>query len=72
MEQRDQRRNSLKVKKVKKDKKVKKVTNKFIFLYLLLMAGFKKAHIFRLPSTTDKIEKFINFIMLDGKKNIAR
>ena len=36
------------------------------------MAGFKKAHMFRLPSTTDKIEKFINFIMLDGKKNIAR
>ena len=36
------------------------------------MAGFKKAHMFRLPSTTDSIEKFINFLMLDGKKNIAR
>ncbi len=33
---------------------------------------FKKAAPFSLPSTTDKIEKFINYIMLDGKKNIAR
>lgn len=36
------------------------------------MAGFKKTHMFRLPSTTERIEKFINFLMLDGKKNIAR
>lgn len=33
---------------------------------------FKKADMFSLPSTTDKIEKFINYIMQDGKKNIAR
>ena len=33
---------------------------------------FKKPQVFRLPSTTDKIEKFINYLMLDGKKNIAR
>ena len=33
---------------------------------------FKKATPFVLPSTNDKIEKFINYIMLDGKKNIAR
>lgn len=33
---------------------------------------FKKAWLFTLPSTDDKIEKFINYIMLDGKKNIAR
>lgn len=33
---------------------------------------FKKAPIFRLPSTTERIEKFINFIMKQGKKNIAR
>lgn len=34
--------------------------------------SFKKATSFSLPTTTDKIEKFINFIMWDGKKNIAR
>lgn len=33
---------------------------------------FKKAVSFSLPSTSDKIEKFINFIMKDGKKNVAR
>ena len=33
---------------------------------------FKKAGLFTLPSTNDQIEKFINYIMLDGKKNIAR
>lgn len=33
---------------------------------------FKKAGLFTLPSTDDKVEKFINYIMLDGKKNIAR
>lgn len=36
------------------------------------MAKFKKAQMFALPSTDEKIEKFINYIMLDGKKNIAR
>jgi len=33
---------------------------------------FKKAGLFRLPSTTERIEKFINFVMRQGKKNIAR
>lgn len=33
---------------------------------------FKKSSVFSLPSTTDKIEKFINFVMLDWKKSIAR
>lgn len=33
---------------------------------------FKKPPVFGLPSTTNKVEKFINYIMLDGKKNIAR
>ena len=33
---------------------------------------FKKANLFALPSTDDKIEKFINYIMQDGKKNVAR
>ena len=33
---------------------------------------FKKPVAFTLPSTNDKIEKFINFIMLDGKKITAR
>lgn len=33
---------------------------------------FKKAPLFSLPSTTEKIEKFINYLMLDGKKNLAR
>ncbi len=37
-----------------------------------MAAKFKKATPFRLPSTDDKIEKFINYIMLDGKKNVAR
>lgn len=36
------------------------------------MASFKKPQSFSIPSTTDKMEKFINYIMLDGKKNIAR
>ena len=36
------------------------------------MASFKKPHAFSIPSTTDRVEKFINYIMLDGKKNIAR
>ncbi len=36
------------------------------------MAKFKKAQMFSLPSTDDKTEKFINYIMQDGKKNIAR
>ena len=29
---------------------------------------FKKPHAFHLPSTSDKVEKFINYLMLDGKK----
>lgn len=33
---------------------------------------FKKPVAFTLPSSTEKVEKFINFIMLDGKKIIAR
>lgn len=33
---------------------------------------FKKPPFFQLPSTNEKMEKFINYIMLDGKKNIAR
>lgn len=33
---------------------------------------FKKAPLFRLPSTTERVEKFINFLMWEGKKNIAR
>lgn len=33
---------------------------------------FKAPVAFKLPSTNDKIEKFINYIMLDGKKTIAR
>jgi small subunit ribosomal protein S7 len=33
---------------------------------------YKKPVAFSLPSTTDKVEKFINFIMKDGKKNVAR
>jgi small subunit ribosomal protein S7 len=34
--------------------------------------AFKKPTAFSLPSTTAKIEKFINHIMWEGKKNIAR
>ena len=33
---------------------------------------YKAPVAFKLPSTNDKIEKFINYIMLDGKKTIAR
>lgn len=33
---------------------------------------YKKAEMFKLPSTNEKIEKFINFLMERGKKNIAR
>jgi small subunit ribosomal protein S7 len=33
---------------------------------------FKKAEQFSLPSTTEKLEKFINYLMWDGKKIIAR
>ena len=33
---------------------------------------FKAPVAFKLPSTNDKIEKFINYLMLDGKKTIAR
>lgn len=36
------------------------------------MAKFKKATPFILPSSDDKTEKFINYIMQDWKKNIAR
>lgn len=34
--------------------------------------SYKRADLFHLPSTNPKIEKFINFIMKDGKKTIAR
>lgn len=37
-----------------------------------MSTGYKKADLFHLPSTTDKVEKFINFIMVAGKKTIAR
>lgn len=33
---------------------------------------FKAPVAFTLPSTSDKVEKFINYIMLDGKKITAR
>jgi small subunit ribosomal protein S7 len=33
---------------------------------------FKAPVKFKLPSTNEKIEKFINYIMLDGKKITAR
>lgn len=36
------------------------------------MAKYKQPVAFKLPSTNDKIEKFINYIMLDGKKITAR
>ncbi len=36
------------------------------------MAKFKKPALFSLPSTTERVEKFINYVMLDGQKNIAR
>jgi small subunit ribosomal protein S7 len=33
---------------------------------------FKKVDLFHLPSTNSKVEKFINFIMKDGKKTVAK
>lgn len=33
---------------------------------------FKRPQIFSLPSTNEKIEKFINYIMKDWKKSLAR
>ena len=36
------------------------------------MWSFKKARIFSLPSTNVKYEKFVNYIMKEGKKNTAR
>jgi len=37
------------------------------------MAGkYKRAELFKLPTTTDRIEKFVNYIMKEGKKNIAK
>lgn len=36
------------------------------------MTSFKKAKAFALPTTTEKYEKFVNFVMMEGKKNIAR
>ena len=36
------------------------------------MAKFKKVALLTLPSTNEKVEKFINYVMLDGQKNIAR
>ena len=34
--------------------------------------SFKKKELFSLHSTNEKVEKFINYIMLHGKKNTAR
>lgn len=36
------------------------------------MGNKKRNEVFTLPSTNEKIEKFINYIMLDGKKSLAR
>ena len=33
---------------------------------------YKKPPMFRLPTTNEKIEKFINYLMRDWKKNLAR
>jgi small subunit ribosomal protein S7 len=33
---------------------------------------FKRAKLFSLPTTNEKVEKFINYIMYDWKKSIAR
>ena len=33
---------------------------------------YTRVDLFHIPSTNDRIEKFINFLMKDGKKNIAR
>lgn len=37
-----------------------------------MASKFKAPVAFSLPSTTDNVEKFINYIMLDGKKITAR
>lgn len=37
-----------------------------------MAAKFKKPPVLMLPSTTERVEKFINYLMLDGQKNIAR
>ncbi len=36
------------------------------------MAKYEKNDLLVMPNTTPKIEKFINYIMKDGKKNLAR
>lgn len=33
---------------------------------------FKKSDLFSLPTTNEKIEKFVNYIMLDWKKSVAK
>jgi ribosomal protein S7 len=33
---------------------------------------YKKPELFKLPTTNDKVEKFINYIMYQGKKITAR
>jgi small subunit ribosomal protein S7 len=33
---------------------------------------YKRVDLFHIPSTNDRVEKFINFVMKDGKKNVAR
>jgi ribosomal protein S7 len=33
---------------------------------------YTRVDLFHLPSTNEKIEKFINHIMKNGKKNVAR
>jgi ribosomal protein S7 len=37
-----------------------------------MASKFKKPELFHLPSTSPKIEKFINFVMKSGKKTIAK
>ncbi len=33
---------------------------------------YSRVDLFHIPSTNERIEKFINFLMKDGKKNVAR
>jgi len=50
------------------------VGEKFIKLILIRIMSkkFKKPDMLILPDSNEKIEKFINYIMLDGKKLVAR
>ena len=52
---------------------VGEVHTQFIISIIVIMpSSYKQADLFHLPSTNPRIEKFINFIMQDGKKTIAR